>query len=48
MKFGLLAGGIADIGGLLAILALLAMWIGILRYTGSLDAMPSALGDQRR
>jgi hypothetical protein len=40
MKFGLVAGGLADLGGLLAILALLAMWIGILRYTGSLDAMP--------
>lgn len=50
MKFGLVAGGIADIGGLLVILALLAMWIGILRYTGSVDAMPSGmpLGDQRR
>jgi hypothetical protein len=43
MKFGLLAGGIADLGGLLVILALLAMWIGILRYTGSLDAMPSGV-----
>jgi hypothetical protein len=41
MKYGLLAGGIADIGGLLVIMALLAMWIGILRYTGSVDAMPS-------
>lgn len=41
MRFGLVAGGIADLGGLLVILALLAMWIGILRYTGSLDAMPS-------
>jgi hypothetical protein len=38
MKLGLLAGGIADLGGLLVILALLAMWIGILRYTGRLDA----------
>ncbi len=38
MRFGLLAGGIADLGGLLLILALLAMWIGILRYTGTLDA----------
>jgi hypothetical protein len=37
----LLVGGIADLGGLLVILALLAMWIGILRYTGSVDAMPS-------
>ena len=41
MRYGLLAGGIADIGGLLVILALLAMWIGILRYTGSVDATPS-------
>ena len=41
MRFGLLAGGIADMGGLLVILALLAMWIGILRYTGSIDAIPS-------
>jgi hypothetical protein len=38
LKYGLLAGGVADIGGLLVILALGAMWIGILRYTGSLDA----------
>src|SRR5690242_11687949 len=43
MKFGLLAGGIADLGGLFVILALLAMWIGILRYTGSLDAVPSGV-----
>jgi len=43
MKFGLLAGGIADLGGLFVILALLAMWIGILRYTGSIDAMPSGV-----
>ena len=42
MKFGLVAGGIADIGGLLVILALLAMWIGILRYTGGIDAGLSA------
>jgi len=38
MRYGLVAGGIADFGGLLVILALLAMWIGILRYTGALDA----------
>jgi hypothetical protein len=43
MKFGLVAGGIADLGGLLVILALLALWIGILRYTGSIDAMPSGV-----
>jgi hypothetical protein len=29
---------LADFGGLLVIIALLAMWIGILRYTGALDA----------
>jgi len=47
MKFGLVAGGLADFGGLLVIFALLAMWIGILRYTGELDAAVgtrSALG----
>ena len=39
MNYGLLAGGIADLGGLLVILALVAMWIGVLRYTGSVDAL---------
>ncbi len=38
LSLGLLAGGIADVGGLLVIIALLAMWIGILRYTGEVDA----------
>jgi len=38
LKFGFIAGGLADIGGLLVIVALLAMWIGVLRYTGQLDA----------
>jgi hypothetical protein len=38
LKYGLGAGGLADVGGLLVILALSAMWIGILRYTGRLDA----------
>src|SRR5579859_114788 len=38
LRFGLVAGGLADLGGLVVIIALLAMWIGILRYTGSLDA----------
>jgi hypothetical protein len=38
LQYGLLAGGVADLGGLLVIIALLAMWIGVLRYTGSLDA----------
>jgi len=38
MKYGLVAGGVADFAGLLIIFALLAMGIGILRYTGELDA----------
>jgi hypothetical protein len=38
LQFGLLAGGIADTGGLLVIVALSGMWIGIVRYTGALDA----------
>jgi hypothetical protein len=38
MRFGLVAGGVADVSGLLIIFALLAMWIGILRYTGESDA----------
>jgi hypothetical protein len=38
LQYGLLAGGFADFGGFLVIVALLAMWIGILRYTGQLDA----------
>lgn len=42
LQYGLLAGGLADLGGLLVILALFAMWIGILRYTGGLDAAPEA------
>jgi heme/copper-type cytochrome/quinol oxidase subunit 4 len=43
LQYGLLAGGVADFGGLLVIVALLAMWIGILRYTGSLDAPRTAV-----
>ena len=38
LQYGLVAGGVADFAGLLVIFALLAMWIGILRYTGELDA----------
>jgi hypothetical protein len=43
VDYGLLAGGLADLGGLLVIIALLAMWIGILRYTGRLDAIHDAV-----
>src|SRR5882724_1392292 len=44
LRYGLVAGGLADFGGFLVILALLAMWVGILRYTGQLD---SEAGDAR-
>ncbi len=47
MKFGLVAGGLADAAGLLIIFALLAMWIGILRYTGELDAAVRATSGTR-
>ena len=43
LRFGLVAGALADIGGLLVIVALLAMWIGVLRYTGQLDAASEAV-----
>ena len=32
LQWGLVAGGLADFGGLLVIVALLAMWTGIVRY----------------
>jgi hypothetical protein len=38
IKFGLFAGALADFGGLLVIVALIAMWIGIARYIGDLDS----------
>jgi hypothetical protein len=38
LKLGLLAGGIADIGGLMVVVGLVGMLVGILRYTGGLDA----------
>jgi hypothetical protein len=42
LNFGLLAGGLADAGGLLVIVALLAMWIGIVRHTGEVDVTARA------
>ena len=44
LRFGLVAGGLADLGGLLVIVALLAMWIGILRYTGQYDTVAPRSG----
>ena len=43
LKFGLLAGGVADFGGALVILSLCAMLAGIVRSTGRMDASASPL-----
>jgi hypothetical protein len=47
LRFGLVAGGLADFAGLMVIVALLAMCIGILRYTGALDATSAAIPEKR-
>jgi hypothetical protein len=44
LNLGLLAGGIADIGGLLVIIALIGMLVGVLRYSGRMDAASGAVG----
>jgi hypothetical protein len=38
LRLGLLAGGIADVGGLMVIVALVGMLVGVVRHTGSVDA----------
>jgi hypothetical protein len=43
IHLGLVAGGIADLGGLLVVIALIGMLAGMLRYTGSLDARPGVV-----
>jgi hypothetical protein len=40
MRLGLIAGGIADIGGLMVLIALIGMLVGVAGYTGALDAQP--------
>ena len=42
LRWGLLAGGLADVGGLLVIIALFSMLVGIWRYTGKLDSSAGA------
>jgi hypothetical protein len=42
LRWGLLAGGIADTGGLLVIVALFAMLVGVWRYTGKIDSAEGA------
>jgi hypothetical protein len=39
LRVGLIAGGIADVAGLLVTIALIGMLAGVLRYTGRVDAM---------
>src|SRR2546429_1976500 len=43
LKLGLLAGGFADLDGLLEIVLLYAMLVGVLRYSGSIDAQAGGL-----
>jgi hypothetical protein len=43
LKLGLLAGGIADMGGLMVIVALIGMLVGVLRYSGGIDARRGAV-----
>ena len=38
LKLGLVAGGIADAGGLLVVVALIGMLVGVVRHSGHLDA----------
>jgi hypothetical protein len=38
LRLGLLAGGMADVGGLMVVVALVGMLCGVVRYTGSVDA----------
>jgi len=44
LNLGLVAGGIADFGGLLVIIALVAMLVGVLRYSGRLDSTAGVAG----
>ncbi len=44
LRWGLVAGGIADVSGLLVVIALLGMLVGVIRCTGRLDA---AMGGAR-
>jgi len=43
LQLGLVAGGIADLGGLMVIVALIGMLVGVLRYSGSIDAQAGGL-----
>jgi len=45
LKLGMLAGGIADIGGLMVMVSLVGMLVGILRYSGGLDVAESDVAE---
>jgi hypothetical protein len=38
LRWGLVAGGIADLGGMMVVVALTGMLVGVIRYAGRLDA----------
>src|SRR2546428_354605 len=42
-NFGLVPGGIADLGGLMVIVALMGMLVGVLRHSGRIDAQAGGL-----
>ncbi len=42
LRWGLLAGGIADLGGLRVVVALIGMLVGVVRYSGRVEAGGSA------
>ena len=48
MKFGLIAGGIADLGGLMVLVSLVGMLVGIFRYSGTLDTHQDAMPEGAR
>jgi hypothetical protein len=48
LKLGLVAGGIADIGGLMVIVGLVGMLVGILRYSGGLDVVETNAAEGAR
>jgi hypothetical protein len=43
LKLGLIAGGVADVGGFMVIVALVGMLVGVVRYSGSLDVHAGGL-----
>ncbi len=40
VRFGLIAGGIADVGGLMVLIALIGMLVGVVRHSGARESAP--------